>query len=67
MNDPVWLCVKYLDEAGLNDWKWIPGFRTTEHAASSYGQPVLVDADGKLWDAWQVLEVLAREEADDVG
>ncbi len=31
--------------------------RTTDHAASSYGQPVYVTTDGDALDAWQIAEV----------
>ncbi len=27
---------------------------TTDHACSSYGQPVLVDRDGQAYDSWMV-------------
>mgnify|MGYP006276996193 CR=1 FL=1 len=30
---------------------------TTEHPASSYGQPVLVDRDGNAWDRWMVIPI----------
>lgn len=31
---------------------------TTEHSASSYGQPVLVDREGNAWDQWMVIPVV---------
>lgn len=36
--------------ATLYDGMKIKGQLTTDHAASSYGQPVFVDGDGNAWD-----------------
>lgn len=32
----------------------VHGKLTTEHAASSYGQPVFVDDSGNAYDSWQI-------------
>jgi hypothetical protein len=34
----------------------VEGRLTTNHPASSYGQPVFVDQDGQAYDRWQVVE-----------
>ena len=40
---------------------------STEHAASSYGRPVLVDMDGVAYGPGDVEEVLRSDEADKKG
>jgi len=42
----------------LDGEKTIAGYLTTEHPASSYGQPVFVDDDGQAYDSWQVLNTV---------
>ncbi len=41
----------------LEGTKEIEGTLTTDHAASSYGKPVFVDAEGNAYDSWQVREI----------
>lgn len=43
--------------ATLRDGTKISGHLTTNHAASSFGQPVFVDGENKAIDWWQITEV----------
>lgn len=40
----------------------VSGRLTTEHAASSYGQPVFVDDNGQAYDAWQIVKVTPHDD-----
>jgi len=42
----------------LDGEKTIEGYLTTEHPASSYGQPVFVDESGQAYDSWQVMNTI---------
>jgi hypothetical protein len=44
----------------------LPATLTTEHSASSYGQPVIVLEDGQAVDSWQY-EVLPFPMRDELG
>lgn len=37
---------------------------TTNHPASSYGQPVLVDRNGNAYDRWMVIPIEPKPEGD---
>lgn len=41
--------------------KQIDGEITTDHPASSYGQPVLVDMHGNTYNPWYILQVEEAE------
>ena len=43
--------------ATLIDGSKIKGRITTDHAASSYNQPVFVDASNKAYDWWQIKDI----------
>lgn len=46
----------------LYDGTKIKGSLTTDHAASSYGQPVFVDAGGNAWDWIDIASVSTAAE-----
>jgi hypothetical protein len=39
----------------------IKGYLTTEHAASSYGQPVFVDADNQAYNWSEIEDIMTTE------
>lgn len=48
--------------ATLLDGSTVPGRLTTDHAASSYGQPVFVTDAGDALDAWQIAQVSTQRQ-----
>lgn len=49
----------------LYDGTKVTGELTTDHAASSYGQPVFVDESGAVFDIWQIVDFVPVEENED--
>jgi hypothetical protein len=59
--------VRWFELPGGFSERWIEGLLTTEHSASSYGQPVFVGPDGEAWPTIQIVkvELLVAGEEDD--